>query len=73
MWMKVYFDLEVNTPADDVAGIPAATHIYHCVYATPESTPININGSIQRSTRTVFIANMFTAQNWNRISLLSID
>ena len=73
MWMKVYFDLEVNTPADDVAGTPAATHIYHCVYATPESTPVNINGSIQRSTRTVFIANMFTSQNWNRISLLSID
>lgn len=71
MWMKVYFDLEVVTPATDVT--PETTHTYHCVYATPEASPVNINGHIQRSYRTVFIANMFTGSNWNRISLISID
>lgn len=60
MSMKVYFDLTLATGA-----------IYHCVY---NGTPQTINaGDIRRSYRTVFIANMFTGQNWTKIALVGRD
>ena len=66
--MRIYFDLTFTTEATDVA--PAATHVYHCLYTSPER---NVNGDVARNHYTVFCANMNGGDYYSRISRLGID
>lgn len=58
--MKVYFDFNF---ADGT--------VMHCVYTGNTNTVAA--GQISRNLRTTFIANMFTAQNYTKVQVLSVE